>query len=100
MLAQADPPIAPTLAAFVALDWAVLGGYFVLLIAASLYFTRRGQQTTDDYFLAGRRMPAWAAAMSVMATSLSAATFIGAPEQSYKGDLTYLSSYCTPPNSL
>ncbi|MCG8512252.1 MAG: hypothetical protein MI741_23790, partial [Rhodospirillales bacterium] len=81
------------LATFEALDWTVLGGYFAVLIAASLYFTRRGQKSTDDYFLAGRRMPAWAAALSVMATSLSAATFIGAPEQSYKGDLTYLSSY-------
>lgn len=82
-----------SLASFAALDWLVLLGYFVLLIGASLWFTRRGQKSTDDYFLAGRRMPAWAAAMSVMATSLSAATFIGAPEISYKGDLTYLSSY-------
>lgn len=82
-----------TLAAFGRLDWFVLGGYFVVLIGASLYFTRRGQTSTNDYFLAGRRMPMWAAAMSVMATSLSAATFIGAPEESYRGDMTYLSSY-------
>ncbi|QNN25075.1 sodium/solute symporter [Planctomycetales bacterium ZRK34] len=83
----------PTLAMFDRLDWIVLGGYFVVLIGASLYFTRRGQTNTTDYFLAGRRMPMWAAAMSVMATSLSAATFIGAPEESYRGDMTYISSY-------
>jgi len=81
------------LAVFNGLDWFVLGGYFVVLIGASLWFTRRGQRNTTDYFLAGRRMPMWAAAMSVMATSLSAATFIGAPEEAYRGDLTYISSY-------
>lgn len=81
------------LGAFANLDWVVLGGYFALLVIASLAFTRRGQADTTDYFLAGRRMPMWAAAMSVMATSLSAATFIGAPEESYAGDLTYLCTY-------
>lgn len=34
----------------------------------------------------------WAAAISFLATALSAATFIGGPQQAYKGDLTYLSS--------
>ena len=34
----------------------------------------------------------WAAAISFLATSLSAATFIGGPQQAYRSDLTYLSS--------
>jgi solute:Na+ symporter, SSS family len=37
-------------------------------------------------------MPSWAVAVSIVATSLSAATFIGAPELSYSGDLTYLAT--------
>ncbi len=37
-------------------------------------------------------MPAWAVAISVLATATSAATFIGGPQQAYKGDLTYLSA--------
>ena len=41
-------------------------------------------------FLAGRQMPLLPVAVSVLATSLSAATFVGAPQQSYDGNLTYL----------
>ncbi|MBM3329310.1 MAG: sodium:solute symporter [Calditrichaeota bacterium] len=37
-------------------------------------------------------MPSWAAAVSLLATALSAATFIGGPQQAYRGDLTYLSA--------
>ena len=73
-------------------DWAVLAAYLALLVATGVWFSRREQKTTNEYFLAGRRMPMWAVAVSIIATSLSAATFVGAPEQSYVGDLTYLST--------
>lgn len=74
------------------LDWAVLGAYVLLLAATGIWFSRRKQESTEGYFLAGRRMPVWAVAISIIATSLSAATFIGAPQLSYVGDLTYLST--------
>lgn len=77
--------------AFATLDWAVLGGYFILLIITAAILSRK-QSGTEDYFLGGRRMPAWAVALSVVATAISAATFIGAPEYSYGGNLTYLSA--------
>lgn len=73
-------------------DWIVLGGYLVLLVFTGWWFSRREAKTTHEYFLAGRRMPMWAVSVSIIATSLSAATFVGAPEQSYTGDLTYLST--------
>lgn len=76
---------------FSGLDWLILAGYFALLIALGAALSRR-QSGTDDYFLAGRRMPAWAVALSVVATAISAATFIGGPYQAYAGDLTYLSA--------
>lgn len=78
--------------AFRAADWAVLAGYTALLVVTGWLFARREQKTTGEYFLAGRRMPVWAVAVSIIATSLSAATFVGAPEQAYAGDLTYLST--------
>jgi SSS family transporter len=73
-------------------DWIVLALYLALLVGTGVWFSRREQKTTSEYFLAGRRMPMWAVAVSIIATSLSAATFVGAPEQSYTGDLTYLST--------
>ncbi|MFG0328704.1 MAG: sodium:solute symporter [Phycisphaerales bacterium] len=75
---------------FTTIDWFTLGGYGLLLILASWWFSRREQHGTDDYFLARRGVPAWAAAISLLATSLSAVTFIGGPETAYKSDLTYL----------
>lgn len=91
------PPVAPasqTLASasFTGPDWAVLVSYFALLLLTGFAFTRRKPKNTDDYFLGSRRMPAWAVAVSIVATSLSAVTFIGAPEIAYKGDLTYLAT--------
>ena len=76
---------------FSAIDWGVLVGYLTLLVATGIAFTRK-QSGSDDYFLAGRRMPVWAVAISILATSLSAATFIGVPQSGFGGNLTYLST--------
>lgn len=73
-------------------DWAVLLGYFVVLAVTGWLFARREPTGAKEYFLAGRQMPMWAVAISVLATSTSAATFIGAPEQTFKGDFSYLST--------
>ena len=40
------------------LDWVVLGGYFVVLALTGVYFSRREQKDTNDYFLGGRRIMA------------------------------------------
>jgi len=77
---------------FTALDWGVLAGYFALLLATGYALARRTPSGSAEYFLAGRQMPVWAVAVSVLATSLSAATFIGGPQQAYEGNLTYLSA--------
>ncbi len=45
---------------------------------------------SDDWMLAGRSLPTWAAMLSLTATELSAATFIGVPHAAYVGDWSYL----------
>ncbi len=75
--------------ALAAADWVVVGAYFGVLVVTGILLSRR-QSGTEDYYLAGRRMPAWAVAISVLATALSAATFIGGPQFAYAYDLTYL----------
>lgn len=77
---------------FGAMDWGVLALYGLVLLGTGVWLSRREQADTEDYFLGGRRMPAWAVAVSVVATSMSAASFIGVPEQGYASDLTYLST--------
>jgi solute:Na+ symporter, SSS family len=85
-------PLPPPLAEFAAMDWVVLGGYFMLLAATGYLLSRKKVSGGGDYFLAGRQMPAWAVAFSIVATAVSAATFVGAPAQAYAGNLTYLSA--------
>ncbi len=68
----------------------MLGVYLAVLTASGVLFSRREQKDTSDYFLGGRRMPVWAVALSVIASSLSVATFIGVPQIAYTGNLTYL----------
>ncbi|TVR43551.1 MAG: hypothetical protein EA402_09400 [Planctomycetota bacterium] len=66
------------------LDWLVLVTYLLMvgLVAWRAGRRHRSRDTLSsdeqDYVLAGRSIPAWAAAVSFMATALSAATFIGA----------------------
>jgi SSS family transporter len=75
-----------------ALDWAVIGGYLLLLLGSGIWFARREPDGAGEYFLANRRMPAWAVAFSIIAASLSVATFMGAPESAYKSNMTFLST--------
>ncbi|WP_286233944.1 sodium:solute symporter [Thalassotalea sediminis] len=74
------------------LDWIVFGLYGTLLIGSGLYFNRKKSINTQDYFLGGNTIPTWMVAISVLATSQSAATFLGGPDQGYQGDLSYLAT--------
>ncbi|GAB56810.1 Na+/solute symporter [Glaciecola punicea ACAM 611] len=76
---------------FSLIDWAIFAGYALTLVATGLWFNRKSQ-SSKDYFLAGNQMPVWLVSISVLATSQSAATFLGGPDQGYRGDLTYLAT--------
>jgi len=72
-------------ASFHAWDYMALLGYMVLLVMIGIYFSRR-EKTTDDYFLAGRRIPWWAATLSIFGTHLSAVTFMAIPAKAFAAD--------------
>jgi len=71
------------------IDWLILAGYCVVVLAIG-WWAGRGESNDEAYFLGGRKMPVWAVAMSLVATALSAATFIGGPQDAFAGNLTYL----------
>lgn len=81
---------------FAALDWLVVALYVAVLLAGGWYFARVKTDDMRDYFLAGRSVPAWLAAVSVLSATQSAATFLGAPDSSYRNDLTYLGIVLAP----
>jgi len=79
--------------AFSVVDWSVFGAYFLLLGITSFILSRVKINSSRDYFLGSNTMPMLAVAISVLATSQSAATFLGAPEYSYRNDFTFLGFY-------
>ena len=60
------------------LDGSVLVIYLAALVGLGAWFSRR-EAGTADYFLAGRRIPWWAAGISLYATQLSAITYLATP---------------------
>ena len=79
--------------AFTVVDWSVFFAYFLVLTLTSVILSRTKVENTRDYFVGGNSVPTFAVAMSVLATSQSAATFLGGPEYSYGKDLTFLGFY-------
>lgn len=84
----------PTRVRFGALNYFVLAIYFLILIGMGLYFAR-GEKTESDYFLARRRIPWWAAGLSIFGTQLSAITFMAIPAKAYATDWVYILGQAT-----
>lgn len=74
------------------LDWGVLSVYLVVILAVGAW-AGRGNRALDDFFLAGREMRWWAVGLSVMATQISAITFIGTTGQAYTDGMRFLVVY-------
>jgi Na+/proline symporter len=74
------------------LDWTVLVVYLVGIVAFGV-FMGRGTKKIDDFFLAGREMRWWAVGLSVMATQISAITFVGTTGQAYQFGMNFLVFY-------
>lgn len=74
------------------LDWLVFASYGAILLLSGWWFNRKRANSSQDFFLGGNSMPTWMVAISVLATSQSAATFIGGPDQGYQGDFSYIAT--------
>lgn len=67
----------------------VLVAYLAGLVWIGVRFARR-EEGTSDFFLAGRRIPWWAAGISIFATQLSAITFVSTPAVAFSTDWVVL----------
>ncbi len=61
-----------------ALDWAVIGVYFIGMLAVGWYYSRR-TTTTEDYLLGGRNMKSLNVGLSLFATLLSTISYLAWP---------------------
>lgn len=73
------------------IDLLVFAMYLAILVASG-WWVNRSKVSARGYFLAQQNMPVWLVAISILATSQSAATFLGGPDQGYRGDLSYLAT--------
>lgn len=76
---------------FKLVDWIVVFGY--LFLTTYIGHKLRGEQATiKDFFLGGKSLPWQAVSGSIIATEISALTFIGVPGMVFalNGDFTYL----------
>src|SRR5262245_46579732 len=69
-------------------DFAVLAASLTALIVIGGAFSRE-QRGTEDFFLARRRIPWWAACLSFLATEISAVTIISVPATAYAENWEY-----------
>lgn len=73
-------------------DYAVLAIYAGVVIGVGLWAGRR-ERDTHDYFLGGRRQHWLVACLSLLATEISALTFVSVPGGAFGGDCRYLQFY-------
>jgi SSS family solute:Na+ symporter len=71
------------------LDLTIIAVYLAGITLFGLRFRKR-QRTLRDYFLAGRDIPWWAIALSIVAAETSTLTIISIPGLAYDTNLTFL----------
>lgn len=81
---------------FGALNWSILVAYIIgnLLLG---YFLGKKVHTADDYYLGDRSTPWWAIGISVVATYVSALSFLGGPAWSYTEGLSVIAIHLNYP---
>jgi SSS family solute:Na+ symporter len=59
------------------LDWLMILAYFGLMLGISWWVIRKGKDTTDDYFLAGRNLGWFIVGASIFASNIGAEHLVG-----------------------
>jgi SSS family solute:Na+ symporter len=62
---------------FETLDWLVIISYFIILGAVAIWVIKRKQNTTEDYFLAGRNLGWFVVGASIFASNIGSEHVVG-----------------------
>jgi SSS family solute:Na+ symporter len=65
-----------------AIDIGILLIYCCVVVAMGLYYERRSR-TAEQFMVAGRTIPAWAAGLAVMSTYTSSISYIATPGKAF-----------------
>lgn len=77
-------------------DWIIVLGYLAVIFGIGLYCSRH-QNTTEDFFLAGKNVPGWVVVFAIVGTMISSTSFIGHPGNVYARDMWNLPSFLMLP---
>lgn len=66
--------------------FAILISYLALVLYIGFKSTKK-QKSLEDFFLAGRKVPWWAAGVSIITADMSAISYVGAPAWVFQKDL-------------
>lgn len=81
------------------LDWTLFLGFLAFTIWDGVRQSAK-HRGAEDYFLAGRAVPWWAAGLSIMATQASAITLVGTTGQGWAEGLRFLQFYFALPLAM
>lgn len=65
------------------LDMSVLAAYLLAVTTMGFYFSKKNN-STEEYFLGGRRFGGWAIGLSMIGTAISSITFLAMPADAFK----------------
>jgi solute:Na+ symporter, SSS family len=74
------------------LDYGVMVGYFLLILAVGTYFAKN-QKTTRDFFFGGQRFSWWLISFSLVATTVGSYSFVKYSEAAFEYGLSSSMSY-------
>lgn len=74
------------------IDWIVFFAFLTYVVWDGVR-RRSGASDLEGYYAAGRKIPWWAAGLSIMATQASAITVIGTTGQGHEGGMEFVQSY-------
>jgi SSS family solute:Na+ symporter len=78
------------------LNWSILIGYVLLNLLLGFVLSKR-VSTAEDFYLGRRTTPWWAIGISVVATYVSALSFLGGPAWSYSNSLAVIAIHLNYP---
>ncbi len=75
------------------LDWIVIIAYLVSMIGMGMYFyLKEKRNSTSDFFVGGRKIPFWAAGVSLYAANTSSISYIAIPAKAFETNWQYLTN--------
>src|ERR1035438_6527535 len=76
LLAAAGPAAAAS-NVLTAPDWLAIAGYFSILMCVGWWVIKKGKDTAEDYFLAGRNLSWWVIGASIFASNIGSEHIVG-----------------------